>query len=357
MEILVNEAADQSRPRAVRGAVFGITTGFESRPIEFTGFLSANYLDAEQMPPEVLIVQRSPYGWCYSFINYRFFGSQGRKNSHFGVAVFYDQLAPYAPKEIWSILQAFFDFLAKGRRLFSEAAVLEGAGPVRYEFDQSGFARVGEDWLREVLAQLEAHAATVSAAVRLDDMPAIDSATSATSFSIMDLDDAFDVGLPHLIAGAARVAFAPGLGTLEARRQQTQTDEIRRIQVDRDRIAAEATALLSDLTAERRKNSDLEREAAEVESILERLRSRVHREQKPTHASTATPEAKLSPSPSKSTFSEPSRSSARRRQGEGRWLRRLRGMVRHAGFSWIEWALLFAAAIALVALIVVLQIP
>lgn len=205
--------------------VFGVTTGQDCWPSSLTDFIRPFYLQAASQPREVLFVERMIIGWAFSYVNYRFIGSGGRSNSHFGITAIYQGIAPFAPKEAWRIFSVLFNFLEQSGKVFQQTtATADDGGPI-FQFSVSSFERIDRAWLQDVLSQLTQHAASIEGSVYLLAEPrTFSSGSKGTNY--FDLDEDIGVSLEPLLRGE-RAAFAVGLGK-KATKSKAQEDSLAR---------------------------------------------------------------------------------------------------------------------------------
>lgn len=214
-------------PFAIKDIViFGVPTEFGCWPPDYRDFFFPYYIDADEQPRDVLFVQRMSIGWAYTYVNYRFLGSGGRKNSHFGVSAIYDGIAPFEPNSIVKILRSFFDFHYRAEVIFKSTEARAPDGGPLFQFNVVSFDKVDVDWLSNVCVQLKQHLEKVESLLHLSDsqVGVKKSAVETFYFSFED-----DIGGPlnRLMKGDT-VALADGRTRIDpmAERQQQAISQL-----------------------------------------------------------------------------------------------------------------------------------
>jgi len=201
-------------------AVFGVTTGQECWPVSLTEFVRSYYVEASSQPPEILFIEATASGWMFSYVNYRFIGSGGRANAHFGMSIIYPGLTPLAVAELWTIFTGLFDFLEQSGKIFTRTDALSADQSPLFQFSIANFSSLTDEWLPAVMSQLAQHVSNIAATIYLPVASAIRPGNGSMS-AYFDADEELGHLLEPLLRGE-KVGIVKGIGKRNSHSQQLE---------------------------------------------------------------------------------------------------------------------------------------
>ena len=213
-----------SEEKSVKEVVFfGVTESFNCRPSLYRDqFIERFYVDALTRPPKILVIDRAPFGWTYTFLNYRFLGVGGRSNSHFGLSIVFGNSLPYNPKGAWLLLNSFFEFLETTGKIF---VCLENsiASEARfYQYKISAFEQLDTAWISNISEQLKNQFISLNVSFSLTD-GSLETNVKNKRMQTLSIDEKLSTSVASLLEYGA-VAFAEDFNCLADTLDQQATE-------------------------------------------------------------------------------------------------------------------------------------
>lgn len=209
-----------SEAQSMQVAVFGVTTGQECWPVSLAEFVRPYYVEASSQPPEILFIEATASGWMFSYVNYRFIGSGGRANAHFGMSIIYPGLTPLAVDELWTIFSRLFEFFEQSGKIFARTDALSADQAPLFQFSIASFSSITDEWLPAVMSQLAQHASNIDARIYLSAATAIRPGNGAMS-AYLNVNEELGHFLAPLLRGE-KVGIVKGLGKRGSHNQQLE---------------------------------------------------------------------------------------------------------------------------------------